>query len=137
MGFNKSRRPLLTPEDSTSIISGVGSSQTYSEAIYGKVIDDTGSGTYSTGANTIAHGLTLSAGSGNVETIVDLEGFVKRDSANENLTINYGSTSGQGWSISTIIGDTNIKLSVGINWSGGSTLALSDAIISLEYTKQT
>ena len=145
----------VSPADVKSMIDthaagGGGASQTYStteydtgkvwidgKTIYGKVINDTGSGTYSTGTNSIAHGLTFTAGSGNVETIVDLEGFVKRDSANENIPINYGSVSGASWSVSTVIGDTNIKLAVGTNWNGASTTSLSDAIISIEYTKQT
>jgi hypothetical protein len=147
MGYNKSRRPILTPSGSESIIAGAGG-VTYDtteydtgkvwidgRAIYGKVIDDSASGTYSTGSNLIAHGLTLSAGTGNTDLIINMTGWLDRSENNEKLPINYGSTAGQAWSVASSISDTNIKISVGTNWTGGETTSLSGAYISIEYVK--
>lgn len=145
MGVSKSRRPILAPQDTESVIPGAGTAD-FSETefdtgrkwidgktIYAKVVDDTGGGTYSTGINDIAHGLDMADG---VDRVISLTGFVKRNVNNQQIPVPYTSTASVAWLLSCSIQDTNIRFGLGTEWDGANTEILTDAQFIIEYTKQ-
>lgn len=102
------------------------------KTIFRKVINDVGSGTYSTGTNTIAHGLDMASV---VDKVVSLSGMVQRDANNEDLPLPYPSPTAVTWNIGLSIRNTNLHLDLGTSWTGAGN-QLSDAQIVIEYTKQ-
>lgn len=99
--------------------------------VYRKVIDDSGSGTYSTGTVTFAHGIT------GLDQLVNIYAVLQRDNGDQ-LLVPFSWPAGTGdddLDISLLVDSTNVNMNIGPDWDGTTNLALSDAQIIIEYTK--
>ena len=146
MGFEKIRRPIISPIDNVMSELGAGGgsgSFTTSEVdtggtwidgkkIFRKVIDDSAHGTYGTGVTLVPHGLAMA----NIDRIVRIDGSIKRDIDNQHYPIPWLSpTSSATFGIAISIKDTNLELILAAGWANVAGTRLSSATFIIEYTK--